>query len=209
MVSHLTCDDLHLLLVHQLCDGYLCQTLCTCMCARLRACVMSVCVRVHACVHDHACACMRRAWVRVCAYACVCVRACVRACSLSLSLSLSLNSDHQWKTRHESNENGFIGHIDTMINVHTNKAQERTGCAVHFLTRQLASLKKMLSMKPVIQGQSMENSDKYIRIHIMKIISLINLIPNYGGVMAAAEIKNNQIIWKQSPTKERWRKKVS
>ena len=81
-----------------------------------------------------------------------------------------------------------------MINVHTNKAQERTGCAVHFLTRQLASLKKMLSMKPIIQGQSMVNSDKYIRIHIMKIISLINLIPNYGGVMAAAEIKNNQII---------------
>ena len=128
----------------------------------------------------------------VSARVCVCVRmrACVRACVRALSLSLSLNSDHQWKTRHESNENGFIGHIDTMINVHTNKAQERTGCALHFLTRQLASLKKMLSMKPIIQGQSMVNSDKYIRIHIMK----INLIPNYGGVMAAAEIKNNQII---------------
>ena len=167
---------------------------CQCVCVCMRACMI---MRVRACVVRE-CAC-----VRMHAYACV--RACVRA----LSLSLSLNSDHQWKTRHESNENGFIGHIDTMINVHTNKAQERTGCALHFLTRQLASLKKMLSMKPIIQGQSMVNSDKYIRIHIMKIISLINLIPNYGGVMAAAEIKNNQIIWKQSPTKERWRKKVS
>ena len=67
-----------------------------------------------------------------------------------------------------------------MINVHTNKAQEQTGCVLHFLTCQLATLKKMLSMKPIIQGQSMVNSDKYICIHIM-IISCINLIPNYGG----------------------------
>ena len=169
------------------------------------------------CAKPCAHACVRVCVLASCQCVCVCMRACmimrvracvVRECAYACVRALSLNSDHQWKTRHESNENGFIGHIDTMINVHTKKAQERTGCALHFLTRQLASLKKMLSMKPVIQGQSMENSDKYIRIHMMKII-LINLIPNYDGVMAAAEIKNNQIIWKQSSTKERWRKKVS